>query len=116
MNTTTTTDLTRQAILLKAASIVEQGWCQGVNHRNREGISCCREEAIESCAEGAIVRAFHHLSEDHSDADLTVLTSVPLVLGKYLGKASIPAWNDHPGRTADEVAEAMRQAAKSTRT
>ena len=47
-------------------------------------------------------------------------TDAHLKLNSYLstnaGHESIAAWNDDPDRTAAEVAEAMRQAAKSTRT
>ena len=90
-------------VLLKAASIVEEGWCQEVFHRNENGDDCYPSGAVESCAEGAISRAGSYIG------------SVNALMGlrRYLGKRSIGDWNDHPDRTAAEVAEAMRQAAKS---
>ena len=115
---TTTKDPTWQDILMKAASIVEEGWCQGAMHRNWDGEECYRSGAIESCAEGAIQRASDELS-DGAGAAYDLASAADRGLRKHLGKRLVPTianWNDQHGRTADEVAEAMRQAAKSTRT
>ena len=100
---TTTKDPNWREILLKAASIVEAGWCQGVMHRNETGEECYRSGAVESCAEGAISRAGAYLGGGNA----------LMGLRRYLGKREINEWNDHPDRTAAEVAEAMRQAATS---
>ena len=98
-------------VLLKAASIVEEGWCQGHLHRNKDGdVTYSGEQAARSCAAGAIARASDQLS-----GDLGTLSNLGSTarrgLRKQLGLISIPVWNDHPDRTADEVAEAMRVAA-----
>ena len=101
---TTTKDPTWQDVLLKAASIVEEGWCQGALHRNENGDDCYPSGAVESCAEGAISRATSYVG------------SVNALMGlkRYLGKQSINEWNDHPDQTAGEVADAMRKAATTT--
>ena len=103
-------------ILLKAASIVEEGWCQGAYHRRADGTwegmnlqgqetVTLRPAAVTSCARGAILRARHELGlprppYGQSAADLLKGSVGPII-----------DWNDAPGRTADEVAEAMRTAA-----
>ena len=103
-------------VLLKAASIVEQGWCQGALHLNKEGdVIYNREEADRSCATGAIARASDQLSGEREPVAASVAAydlgeDARRGLRKHLG-ISIPIWNDHWDRTADEVAESMRQAA-----
>ena len=100
-------------VLLKAASIVEEGWCQGVMYRRKDGTSTgSREMADQSCASGAISRAFFNISES---TDLVTLGAAQDGLEYHLS-GSIEKWNDASGRTATEVAEAMRQAATEERT
>ncbi len=90
-------------VLLRAASIVDRGWCQGSAHLNRNGHVCGRREAVQSCAIGALGRAAH---------DNTFLTlEAGRGLRDYLDVDSLSEWNDEPWRTASEVAEMMRQAA-----
>ncbi len=94
-------------LLLKAASIVEEGWCQGSFHTNKNGAECYSSEAVRSCATGAISRANEHLmvpgpTTHHTDARAHLV--------KHL-RGSIVLWNDSPDRTANEVAETMREVA-----
>ena len=100
-------DQTWQDVLKKAAAIVEEGWCQGTFHLNKDGVKCYRSGATKSCASGAISRAV--------GADYFAASALELyALGKLtesIGCASLITWNDHTDRTAVEVAEAMRQAA-----
>ena len=95
-------------VLLKAASIVEQGWCQGALYRTNgvHNTLVVQEDAEQSCAVGAISRALFHLNGDHE-----LLIATHRNLQKHLLFSEIATWNDSPGRTAAEVAEAMRQAA-----
>ena len=103
-------------VLLKAASIVEEGWCQEAMHRNEAGLECYRDNAVQSCATGALHRAFNQLSGHLTVADgydalyklQEYLRSSPGMGGEWI---TIALWNDHPDRTATEVAKAMRQAA-----
>ena len=107
-----------QNVLLKAASIVEQGWCQGTMHCNEEGAPTYSRETIDrSCATGAMERAFDLLRSDRY-LDDSVFAFAGSALGEHLDPKmegapwlSIAKWNDHPDRTDLEVAEAMRQAA-----
>ena len=109
--TKTTTDLGHdwKDVLLKASSIVEEGWCQGANHKQENGLAADWLEADQSCAGGAISRALNHLSENPK-ADMDVWNAALIGLEKHLGRPIVP-WNDDQGRTAEEVADAMRQAA-----
>lgn len=99
-------------VLLKAASIVEQGWCQGSFYNVDELTG-----AESVCALGAIMQAHRLLGvpepPGHPDG-----WAAGLLLRQTLnhrpsreGLSVVPDWNDAPGRTASEVAEAMRTAA-----
>ena len=103
-------------VLLKAASIVEEGWCQGSLYQRKDGTSTGdREEAVQLCAIGAISAAWWRLSgADSAQHDASVISAAQMGLYEHLGHP-IAKWNDHPDRTALEVAEAMRQAASSPR-
>ena len=113
-----TTEHDWQKVLLKAASIVEEGWCQGTMHCNEEGApTYSRETPDRSCATGAVERAFDLLRVGRY-LDDSVFAAAGSALGEHLDPKmewtpwlSIANWNDHPDRTATEVAEAMRQAA-----
>ena len=104
-----------QNVLIEAASIVEEGWCQGAMHRNEAGLECYRDNAVQSCATGALYRAFNQLSGHLTVADgYDALYELQEYLRSSLGMGewvTIALWNDHPDRTATEVAKAMRQAA-----
>ncbi len=82
-------------ILLKAADILrEYGWCQ---------------DAIEHpdgrrCALGAIAMAARVLG-------LKEYFHAERAMEKMLPNETVPSWNDAPGRTAEEVIEAMEKAA-----
>ena len=102
-------------VLLKAASIVEEGWCQGFLVKGpRQGW----RESQQHCATGAINRASYDLlGEGFAWEDKK---SPMRALADSLGEEekeegmtwlSVAQWNDKPGRTAAEVAAAMRQAA-----
>lgn len=103
-------------VLLKAASIVEEGWTQTF-HVDAQGQCCGPDEAVASCAMGAIQRASMALgmgSDDRDDYMGETTTKTALFLADCLGLESlahIAGWNDTLGRTADEVAAAMREAA-----
>ena len=97
-----------QKVLLKAASIVEEGWCQGIMRISVFGApdKYCASKAIRVAA----IR--------NEDKDIYSGTDAHRKLQRYLRSSpgmgeriTIALWNDHPDRTATEVAEAMRQAA-----
>lgn len=104
-------------VLLKAATIVEERWCQNT----------LVSEDGRVCAAGAIATAAEELTGDPVLVPLDLFApgwrlylDTRHQLGKYLGTPNVedPAtedgivrWNDAPGRTSDEVAEALRKAA-----
>ncbi len=88
-------------VLLKAADILrEHGWCQGTI-RDRQG---------RRCAVGAILMA------DLMVGAAFALPRSPyadLAMRKMLPDQGVSTWNDEPGRTVEEVIEAMERAALS---
>jgi hypothetical protein len=96
--------MTTREILLKAAQIVrEPGMWRQKAASGPQDPTCCAMEAIEAAAGKKRVSSY-----EGSEA----MTA----LGKLLGQGayrSIIAWNDAEGRTAEEVAAAMEQAAES---
>ena len=97
-------------VLLKAASIVEEGWCQGDYTNLRPGYLSNDEwnQATERCALGAIYTAQWQLVGQAitHEFDVACIEAVESVVGE-----PVDEWNDAPGRTVDEVAAALRQAA-----
>lgn len=85
-----------------AADLLEKGWCQSNCATNKSGmpIEFWFEDACRFCALGAIWRSY--APQDSSRDRVTAL-----LLAK-VGK--IHAWNDKPGRTQQEVVEAVRAA------
>lgn len=84
-----------------AADEVLKGWHQG-SYENNEG---------SVCAIGAL-RRVQGISTSSIFADLNMNTDV---FTDLLGHFHIPTWNDEPGRTAGEVADAFRTCAKILR-
>lgn len=104
-------------VLLKAASRVEQEgmWYQGGLWPNETPSSlwapyieaCSLDETTPACAVGTL--AIVAVGLDLSEVDyLRALNQ----LAVSLDNDEIGDWNDAPGRTAHEVAEAMRKAAQ----
>ncbi len=92
---------TWQQLLLDAARIVRVRWRQG-DYGNAGG---------PRCAVGALREAAALIDEQGLFSD--VYTCALLRFGDRL-KGTIPKWNDTPGRTAEEVATAMEEAAMET--
>jgi hypothetical protein len=124
-------------VLIKAASYVEQGWCQGVEYEGEDiplypgttdphlqgfrDLEASLLAANKWCAVGAIKRAaFETLPvdlDDRMDAfnGLIWLAIDNLEIGldnvQHRGFI-VTSYNDAEGRTADEVADALRRAAE----
>lgn len=124
-------------VLLKAASLVEEGWCQGNWYYLDNAYLCEYEECGSShlvndpmpeevaegrrpekvCLEGAIRLAAYDLTDDPESlqfgASTQLVTDSDQKIAHLLGAPveEIWEWNDADGRTADEVATALRKAA-----
>lgn len=83
-------------VLVRAAAIVDRGWCQG---RLRDGLG-------NVCAQGALLEASGRL-----DGFSPLFMEAMRRLIRGVGHHDITAWNDFPGRRREEVSAAMRKAA-----
>ena len=94
-------DQTVSRVLRQAAQRVREGWCQ-----NAYGIG------NNVCALGAIGRSTREPMDLHFFWGALALDAAA-ILGDYLGLEieEVAAWNDEPGRTAEEVAATMERAA-----
>ena len=88
---------------MKAWELLEQkGWCQGTYALNKHSMRVHpTKRAHAFCAIGAI-RCIYKTQERMEVAAKKVL--------KYIGLNNISIWNDSPGRTKEEVIEALRKA------
>lgn len=105
--------MTPAEVLRAAADRVQfHGWTQfsyAVTAPNRAGglrktTGTKNPHAVAWCAQGALK------AESETDA---LYRRTLKALENQLGRTGIPYWNDAPGRTAGEVADAMRRAAKT---
>ncbi len=117
-------------LLERAAERVASGWCQLASAQDLDGHSVDPSSirSVRWCAVGAIVKA-------GEAADLDVIARAISMLAAWLadqgfvpgpegspsgtswetalaGVVRIAEWNDHPSRTAAEVAHALRAAAR----
>jgi hypothetical protein len=92
-------------VLRRAAELVEQGWTSGHSARDEQGQPCFYYDprAVRWCMDGAVRLAAKTLGAN--------AYSSLRALWRTLGGLHAP-WNDTPGRTADEVADVLRQAAE----
>ena len=105
--------MTPREVLLKAAALVERGWCQGAFAVTSNGVHTnpIDPDATCFCPLGAIRRACAPLFPQ-SYNDRTV-HAVGTMLHTFIRASSIPAWNDAPGRTQAEVVAALKAAAEA---
>lgn len=96
-------------VLRRAAEIVEQGFCQGHLAVNTEGryVDELSPTATAWCALGAMCLAAHQVTGSRSN-DLGAWSALNALVQPTL----IHEWNNAPERTADEVAQALRDAAE----
>lgn len=83
-----------QAMFYRAAELVEVGYCKDVVARNADGYSvpCNDPSAVAWCMIGAVCKASLETGGRYPDD-----------LGRWID------WNNHPNRTADEVAAKLRE-------
>lgn len=86
-----------RTILLRAIEILdERGWCQNF----------FEDEQGRVCTIGAVAHATRDISGQFDD-DKTL--EIVRVVSCHLGCVTY-IWNDHPGRTVEEVKAALREA------
>lgn len=107
-----TTDERTRTVLLRAAQICEQGWCQGAGARNATGkpINPSSDKAVCFCAGSAIWKAAWEIGQDYRDTQDLIFrgyhTFERLIRTKF-----IFLWNDAPGRSQEGVVATLRAAA-----
>lgn len=111
------TALTPADVLEKAADLIENvGWHQGnFDVRSLDGA------ALGFCAAGACTYALTQNArflppevKDVHDAAAKALSAEVLKVAPFT-KGSIPRWNDHSGRTKEQVIDLLRHTAKELR-
>jgi hypothetical protein len=101
-------------VLTRAVEIVKEGWCQQYSALDREGVQVPAEDARATrwCLHGAINRAVYELT---GRTDMTPIhRATSMAVGRAIGPLGFSgiAFNDAPGRTEDEVAAKLREAAR----
>lgn len=107
--------MTPREVLLKAAELVERGWCQGHGATDKSGNTVDRDadDAACFCALGAISRATQGTKQSVRN---DLFWDARARLGDVVDQAGfmgVAPWNDAPGRTQAEVVQALRQAAEA---
>lgn len=95
----TTLAMTPSEVLLRAAEIVEERWQQGSSG----------EPGGPRCAIGAIEEAIW--GDDYPGPERFSLALEVKVRVRHMFIGSIALWNDAPGRTKEQVAAKLREAA-----
>lgn len=112
--------VTEADVLRRAADLLEEfGWAQGYYAFSETGAYAAPtcSAAVRFCAVGAMTRAAWDLTRDEYDFD----PDVALGLAGYrsfdakgrVTSCGVPAWNDAPGRTREEVIARLREAAEA---
>lgn len=89
-------------VLIRAAQIVREGWCQGALEDDRDRV----------CASGAIKRAAGCPMDTWSVLALEAANRLGAAIKSDYGSLYVPDWNDMEGRTAGDVASTMEEAAR----
>ena len=98
-------------VLRKAASYVEQGWCQN-SFTDRVGNDYESLTEFEGSTRWCLLGAIKQSAYDMYGPNEKAETEASLAEMQVRKTIAVPqVWNDSRGRTADEVAEALRQAA-----
>lgn len=99
--------MTPREVLLKAAEMVERGWCQGMGARNAAGreVRPTSRAAVCWCAHGAILRS--------AKDGVGWLCMEHLARAIGIAPCDVTGWNDAPKRTQAEVVSALKAAAEA---
>lgn len=106
-------NLNAAEILEAAAFVIGTGhWCQGQEARNGRGVpvSPYSDEACRWCAEGALTTANKSLRYPSETYEIAIKA-----MRKIIETHVVAWWNDEPKRAAEEVEQAMLEAAARLR-
>ena len=92
-----------EQILTEAYALIERGWVQGWDARNRYGkmVQALTPDACAWCLTGALTKAATHLhlrEEDRQRAYELVAAALPTGESRF-----VVVFNDSPGRTKEQV-------------
>lgn len=96
-------------ILADAKELVQKGWCQGANARNKDGrpVAWTDETAVSFCAAGACAKASRDILPEganvHSWYPGEVAADVMQIRAQSYGAMNHVKYNDEAGRTQAEV-------------
>lgn len=110
-------------VLTTAVAVLEtNGWLQGNLYDAAEAETGTPRSACRVCVVGALNVASAGgpvlgLTESEHDLPKTVLLAdmARAALGEYVGTDGVTVWNDAPGRTVEQVIDAMRATAANLR-
>ena len=105
-------DFSREALLDMVYAVEDvldlpSKWCQGAIAKNDRGdsVDYCDSSATSWCLLGAVLKVGFYFSDDSNELiDL---------IDKFIPVGGIERWNDHKGRTYDEVMDIVNIAAES---
>lgn len=106
-------------LLIGAKSLIEAGWCQGVMAANDLDVvvHSNAKDATKFCALGAMQKVVCEAQKVVCEArispyDISTPPRMIDYLARSIDKRTIPAWNDDPARTQQEVIDAFDAAIK----
>lgn len=89
-------------ILIRARQLLQRGWCKGgLAKKGRKIVEPQDPEASRFCLVGAMNRAYSEQGENNIALGKALNAILHAIAGRCYG--AIPAWNDTPGRTQEEV-------------
>lgn len=106
-------------IAIRAAALLQQGWCQGAMARNAQHLNTrySSPHATSWCLNGAIMRAEYELGSSTEDIPAILRSKLPPAPYTFMFaiKWPIPYYNDAPERTQAEVVQMMLDVAEALR-
>lgn len=97
------TKKTKHRLLRQARSIIERGWCQGCEARDRNGnwVPTFSNKAVKFCTWGGVERAREELGIKWSPDEAFAIED--LLLSCTKNQDDIANWNDMPSRRKSQV-------------
>ncbi|MGQ4343506.1 DUF6197 family protein [Streptomyces sp. SAS_275] len=108
-------------VLTTAVAVLEtNGWLQGNLYDAAEAETGTPRSACRVCAVGALNVASAGtpvlgLAEEELPKAILLADLARAALGEYVDTAGVTVWNDTPGRTVEQVIDAMRATAANLR-